>query len=216
VLEPSLMKKIGDDLDLWESPTQWMYLDSRGYVTVGCGSMLPTAASATAIDFYHEQTFKPASANEIESAWNTLNGSSSAQRDAAPQKKFAALHYRTASDLRITVATAKLLRDRHVQNDYRGLKLIYPHFDEFPENAKLALFDMAYNLGVGHHAAHHHKSTGLTHFVHMNAAVNKHHWLTAALHCSRHGIPPERNNMTAALFRSCHSAAKKGAVASPH
>lgn len=105
--------------------------------------------------------------------------------------------------LRITIKTSSTLRDAHVQADYKQLKLIYPNFDTFPENTKLALFDMIYNLGPGKWKTLSERATGLRQFVLMNNAINKEDWKTAALHCSRKGIPIERNNMTAALFLSC-------------
>ena len=46
MISQSLMTKIRDDLDRWETPVLWMYLDSEGYGTVGCGTMLPDGDSA--------------------------------------------------------------------------------------------------------------------------------------------------------------------------
>lgn len=203
MINPLLMTKIRNDLDRWETPVLWMYLDSVGLVTVGCGTMLPDTTSAKKIKFFHDKTLLPATAAEIEAAWNKLHLGANAQKAAPPKKKFAALHYKKETDLRITIHTSSTLRDSHVEADYRQLKQIYPKFDEFPENAKLALFDMVYNLGPGKSKARHHRSTGLRHYILMNAAINKEDWESAALHCSRHGIPIERNRMTAALFRSC-------------
>ncbi len=203
MIGPSLMTKIRNDLDRWETTILWMYLDSEGYVTVGCGTMLPDTASAKTIKFFHEKTLLPATVTEIEAAWKKLHLGANTQKAAAPKKKFSALHYKNETDLRITIRTSSTLRDSHVEADYRQLKQIYPNFDLFPENAKLALFDMVYNLGPGKGKTRHHRSTGLRHYNLLNAAINKEDWESAATHCARRGIPIERNRMTAALFRSC-------------
>lgn len=40
MLSQTLMTKIRNDLDRWETPILWMYLDSEGCVTVGSGTMI--------------------------------------------------------------------------------------------------------------------------------------------------------------------------------
>ena len=81
--------------------------------------------------------------------------------------------------------------------------MIYSQFDTFPDLAKLALFGMIFNLGVGHGKTRHHRGTGLRAYVNMNSAIARGDWATAAQHCHRHGIPIERNMATAELFKNC-------------
>lgn len=213
MITPSLMTKIRNDLDRWETPVLWMYLDSEGLVTVGCGTMLSDAASAKAIKFFHDKTLLPASAIEIEAAWKHLRLGAQTQKAAAPGKKYSALHYKSETDLRITLRVSSQLRDRHVEADYQQLRQIYPSFESFPENAKLALFDMIYNLGPGRGKTLQHRSTGLRHYSLMNSAIVKGRWSVAAVHSRRYGIPIERNRMTAKLFQSCEVAHAKSASA---
>src|SRR5205807_1406002 len=71
------------------------------------------------------------------------------------------------------------------------LKAVLPNWETYPEPAQAALFDMAYNLGIG----------GLKKFPHMLAAVDAADWDTAAKECHRNGIGDARNAETAALFR---------------
>jgi GH24 family phage-related lysozyme (muramidase) len=202
MLSEHLMNRIRNHLAS-EGSTDWMYLDSEGYVTVGCGTMLSSAESAQKLPFVHKGTKKPATAAEIQAAWDLLAAGAEDQRDTAREDKFAAKHYESATDLRIDARTVSSLRDAYVRADYEALKKIYPNFEKFPENAKLALFDMIYNLGAGHKKTHHHRATGMMQYKFMNAAINQGHWLTASSHCLRHGIPNDRNMQTQALFRSC-------------
>jgi GH24 family phage-related lysozyme (muramidase) len=193
----TLRQRIRSDLNRWEGMFAWMYLDSEGLVTVGFGTMLRDAHAATAVSFEHAKGGAPATAAEIIAAYNVVHAGSAAQKAAVPAKKYSAEHYEKMTDLRIALATASSLRDSHIDADYSQLQLIYPQFDSFPNEAKVALFDMIYNLGAGHGKTRHHRATGLRGYVTMNAAINRRDWGTAAKHCLRHGIPAMRNRATA-------------------
>lgn len=203
MINPELMKRIQRDIDHWEQPVLWMYLDSEGNVTVGSGIMLPDAASAKAVKFHNKKTFLAATLAEIESAWKKVHSGYKAQKAAKPKNKFASGHYKDVTDLRILQGTSDKLRDEFIKKDYLTLKHLYKNFDSFPENAKLALFDMIYNLGLGRKKTPAHRAKGLLQYVLMNAAINKQDWETAAKQCWRHGIPIKRNKFTADLFKSC-------------
>jgi len=203
MISSTLRERIRNDLNRWEGMFAWMYLDSEGLVTVGFGTMLLNAHAATAVSFQHAKSGALATAAEITAAYNVLHAGSAAQKAAAPAKKYSAKHYEKVTDLMITLATASSLRDSHIDADYSQLQLIYPQFDSFPDDAKVALFDMIYNLGAGHGKMRHHRATGLRAYVTMNAAINRGDWGTAAKYCLRHGIPATRNDATAQLFNNC-------------
>jgi hypothetical protein len=203
MLTPLLLRAVRDDLDMWEEPVEWMYLDSEGLVTVGCGVQLATAGEAAKIPFYRKDTLKAATEAEIKAEWEELHKGAKAQKSAAGKKKFSAAHYKSSTLLRITEETSDALRDRHIEADYRNLKFIYRDFDAFPLKAKVALFDMIYNLGVGRRATSKHRASGLRRFAQLNAAIERRDWESAARLCRRHGIPEDRNRDTAALFRAC-------------
>ncbi|ASG20533.1 hypothetical protein [Nitrospirillum viridazoti] len=183
-----------------------MYLDSEGLVTVGCGTMLPTAQAASAIPFYHDSSRQAATSSEVEATWRALAAGRDAQKTAAPKSKHIAKYYKDQSDLRITRPTLNNLLDAHLDADEIHLKLIYPKFEEFPDDAKVALFDMIYNLGLGHGKARHHRATGLMGYPTMNRAINSGDWAAAAKDCTRHGIQAQRNLETAKLFKNCATA----------
>lgn len=203
MLTPAFLKMVQENHNRWETVINWMYLDSEGYITVGCGTLLATAASAIPVSFYHEKKFAPATAMEIEAAWKKLNQGASKQKQAPGKQKRSAKTYEKETDLRVTNKTAFALRDTHIKNDYQQLKQIYPNFDTFPEKARLALFDMIYNLGGGRYKTAQQRASGLRQYINMNNAINKEDWKAAALACFRNGISIERNSETATLFRSC-------------
>jgi GH24 family phage-related lysozyme (muramidase) len=199
-----LVAKIRNDLDTWEGPMMpWMYLDSVGVVTVGWGTALEDEDTAASLPFVHSKTQVAATADEIKNTWRALRTGSKAQRAAAPTKKHLARSYEHMSDFRLTPDTASDLRDKHVLGDYQSLPAIYPEFDQFPEDAQVALFDMIYNLGPGRSANRHHRASGLRRYVYMNTAINKRDWAGAAGGCRRPDIPDDRNTMTAVLFLKC-------------
>ena len=188
-----IMPRVRSDLDAWELTYLYMYLDSVGVATVGCGTALATSDFAATISFHHDLTKKDATKDEIVTAWNELHKGSADQKVAQPKDKYRARHYAPASDLRITITISNRLRDDHVAKDYIDLLKLYPKFDSFPDDAKVALFDMIYNLGAG----------GLKSFGHMNQAVNKMDWAHVASSCHRAGIAPARNDNTSNLFKNC-------------
>jgi GH24 family phage-related lysozyme (muramidase) len=212
MIEFALMARIREDLNRFENLVSWMYLDSQGLVTVGCGTMLPDAAAAKRLSFRHDTSGKIATPAEIEAAWNSLHSGAAAQKAAAPNKKFTWRHYEDKTDLRITDSTAQALLDDHIKADYAELKKIYLKFDSFPDDAKVALFDMIYNVGPGRNKTRQHRASGLRAFNSMNAAINAGKWSLAADRCIRHGIPLQRNSNTADLFRKCAPSQPKPAV----
>lgn len=198
-MDADLLTAVRADLDEWEGYFAWMYLDSNGLVTVGYGTMLPDARSAAQIAFYHKAG-PPATGAEITAAWDLVHSGAAKQKSALPRHKFSANHYSDTDDLIITQATASLLRDDHIGRDYIELLAIYPGFDSFPQAAKVALFDMIYNLGPGHPKTRKHRANGLRAFSSLNTAINAGKWADAAKLCHRSGISDERNKATAARF----------------
>lgn len=203
MISPQLMKRIQTDIDHWEQPVLWMYLDSEGNVTVGSGIMLPDVVSAKSIKFHNKRTFLPATTAEIEAAWKKVHSGYKVQKAAKPNNKYAFGHYKNVTDLRVLQGTSDKLRDDVIKKDYLTLKHLYKNFDNFPDNAKLALFDMIYKLGLGRKKTSHHRAKGLLQYVLLNAAANKQDWDAAAKQCWRHGIPIKRNKFITELFKSC-------------
>lgn len=202
MLDSDLLKAVRADLDQWEGYFAWMYLDSNGLVTVGYGTMLPDARAAAKVPFYHK-TGPVATAAEITAAFDLVHSGAAKQKLAAAKHKFSAQHYADTDDLVITQATASLLRDDHISQDYTALQAIYPGFDKYPLAARVALFDMIYNLGPGRQKTRHHRANGLRAYGRMNSAIAAGKWDDAAKYSHRTGIQDDRNAAIAALFKSC-------------
>lgn len=61
----SLKMKLKAKLEQYEGRVEHMYLDTRGYITVGVGSMLSDVTAATKLPFVHNSTNEPATYEQI-------------------------------------------------------------------------------------------------------------------------------------------------------
>ena len=174
-LDESLAK-----LEWFEGAIPWMYLDTRGYVTVGVGLMLPNAAAAQKLPFIVGQ--RTATADEIATEYTRV--------EALPMGR-PALFYRQENGLMLEkVEIDSLLRT--VLAGFEGeLRAGLTGYDQFPDSVKLALLDMAYNLGP----------VGLLHgYPTLIAAVEAGNWSKAGNNCFRHGPGAARNLWTQKQF----------------
>lgn len=166
----------------FEGCVPWMYRDTVGRVTVGVGLMLPDAASAQALAFTFDG--RPATPQEIVADFRRVQQLASAREPAFYKSP-------TSPQLPQDVIDAKLLA---VLTEFESqVRAKLPCYDSLPDGVKLALLDMAYNLGPA----------GLFRdYPHMLKAVAAGDWATAAAQCARHGPAPERNTWTRAMFLS--------------
>ena len=94
-------------------------------------------------------------------------------------------------------AIDKLL-DKRVDEFEAGLRGDFSDYDSYPDEAKLGLMDMVFNLG----------NTGLIHkFPTFTRAARTKDWRTCAQEYRRNGISAARNNMTKKLFEDAATAA---------
>jgi GH24 family phage-related lysozyme (muramidase) len=128
-------------LKTFEGCVPWMYRDSVGKVTVGVGLMLPDAAAACALPFeagVGTAATSPATAQQIEAEF--------ARVAALPLGKLPSF-YRAAGSLELpeTVMDAKL--SAVLAGFEATLRARVAGYDALPDGVKMALLDMAYNLG---------------------------------------------------------------------
>ena len=175
-LDESLVK-----LEWFEGSIPWMYLDTRGHVTVGVGLMVPGAAAAEKLPFVIAG--RAATSAEIATEF--------ARVEAMPMGR-PALFYRQKDGLLLAKSDIDSLL-RNVLEGFEGeLRSRLSGYDEFPDSVKIALLDMAYNLGP----------VGLIHgFPTLIAAVEAGNWAKASANCFRHGPGAARNQWTQAMFQ---------------
>jgi GH24 family phage-related lysozyme (muramidase) len=176
-----------------------MYLDTGGNVTVGVGEMLPNVAAAQKLGFVRrlDATAKPpvvagaATGDEIKADYENVN-KQIAGKIASYYKQF------TKLDLPSSVIDS-LLKTR-VEQFTTELIASFPDFNSYPNAARAALFDMAYNLGT---------SKLTSQFPTFCKAVKDKNWAKAATECERGGIPADRNDWAKSQFEAAAAASPK-------
>jgi GH24 family phage-related lysozyme (muramidase) len=164
----------------FEGSIGWMYRDTVGKVTVADGLMLPDVSSAIALPFQFAGAI--AEPGDIRADYLRV-------AQMAPGHVAGFYHCATSPtlsrDAMENLAIAKL-----TEFD-AGLRKMLPSFDGYPECAKAALLDIAYNCGIA----------GFARFPHMIAAVEAGHWTLAAQESHRPQVNADRNAWTAAQLQ---------------
>jgi len=85
----------------------------------------------------------------------------------------------------------KRLTNKHIKKFYNELKRLFPDFDGYPTEARLALLDMIFNLGM----------TALKRdWPKLNKAVKSKDWTEAATQSNRPQVGDLRNSYVRELF----------------
>ncbi|HEY6945085.1 MAG TPA: hypothetical protein VI431_08080 [Candidatus Acidoferrum sp.] len=168
-------------LEIFEGTVPWMYLDTRGFVTVGVGELLANSAKAQTLTFV-DPSGQPSTPDAILDEFNRVSS-------LAPAKVSA--FYRTPTSPVLPHTAIDTLLMNHLNFFDGQLAGRFPSYTGFPDPAKLGLLDMIYNLGV----------TGLFKgFPHFMGVVDKQDWLGAAANCHRVGPRQARNDWTRQQF----------------
>jgi GH24 family phage-related lysozyme (muramidase) len=167
----------------FEGEYDFMYLDSRGNVTIGVGILLASASAAKSagISFKNRKTGKAATPAEIEKDFNSVKAAPKGM-DESKYEKFTELVATGGLDARLK---------KELNQAKSDAKSYYPDFDKLPDGAQWALVDMAFNLG----------GAGLKKYVKLKAALDKavkskakEDWEVAAKESGRNGIQSSRNS----------------------
>lgn len=171
-------------LEKYEGKISHMYLDSKGYVTVGIGHLLSSLVDAQKLKF-NTANNELASKDEIKIDYEAVN-SRAANRLASSYKKYTTL---TLPDSEIDKITNK-----HIKSFEKELQKIYSDFDIFPSDVRLALFDLIFNLGM----------TKLKNkWPIFNSAIKAKDWQKAADNSHRkHPISSSRNDYVKDLLEN--------------
>ena len=174
-LDQSLAK-----IEWFEGSIPWMYLDTRGKVTVGVGLLLPDAGAAQKLPFVIGT--HPATQSEIAAEF--------ARVDAMPMGR-PALFYRQAGSPELPRPEIDSLLRTVLAGFEAELRRAMTGYDALPDSVKLALLDMAYNLGP----------QGLLEgYPRLIRAVETGNWVQAAANSFRHGPGAARNQWTQQMF----------------
>jgi hypothetical protein len=116
-----------DDLEAHEGCCQWLYCDSRGFVTVGIGNLVASADAAKAYPFVHRDTNAWATDDEKAAGWQTIKDAFDATKSAA--------FYAGKCDLRLALDYVKSLVSTRLANEFiPGLVRLCPQFSTFPSS----------------------------------------------------------------------------------
>ncbi|HED33785.1 MAG TPA: hypothetical protein ENJ08_06155 [Gammaproteobacteria bacterium] len=181
-------------LEEYEGNIPHMYLDSKGYVTVGIGHLLSNVANAQKLPFKNASK-KAASKEEIKTDYDTVK--------KQPANRLAS-SYKKHTKLSLPSTEIDKLTDKHIDSFEKELKKVYTGFGSFPAEVRLALFDLIFNLGM----------TDLKNkWPNFNAAIKAKDWQKAADDSNRKSpISAARNKYVKDLLEK---AAKNKKTAKP-
>jgi GH24 family phage-related lysozyme (muramidase) len=183
MLTKELITTLRKNIEKYEGKVNHLYLDSRGFVTVGIGHLLSTVADAEKIPF-QKKDGTAATTTEISEEYAKVK---------SQEDNRVASYYQQFTQLILSDAEMDALTDKHIDSFYKELKTIYDGFDDFPAEIKLALFDLIFNLGM----------TALRKkWPKLNACIAARDWVAAAENCRRRGIADERNDYVKSLLES--------------
>lgn len=166
-------------LTKFEGCVPHMYRCTGGEVTIGIGHAIPDDAAACKLSW--QISSAPAAPERVAADYAAV---------AAADKGKVASSYAALTACRMTNDDIGRLVDADIQAFEAKLVSALPNWNGYPAPVQEALFDMAYNLGLG----------GLLKFSRLLQAVNAGDWSTAAAQCHRRGIGDARNQETAQLF----------------
>ena len=175
----SLVTTLLQRLERQEGRVTHMYLDTRGYVTVGVGHMIPDENQAATLAFIHRGTGQVAAADDIRKEYNAL-------KKRPYGRRYSASTFQPYTLLELSDSTIDQLTRKHIQSFTGELQTIYGNaaFSAMPDKVKLALYDMIFNLGMPN------LKNGYPNF---NRHIRNGDWAAAARESRRGGISDERN-----------------------
>lgn len=166
----------------FEGVIPWLYVDTVGHVTVGCGNVV-NAESVRALPFVVKGTTERASGAQIADDYDRVSKAPKGQR---------ARFYETLTTCRLPPVECERLFSRRIVEFTGQLRKLYPEYDAFPQSAQLALLDMIFQCGAG---------SLKRNWPNFSAAVHRKAWRKCAVLCHRKASSDVRNNTIADLFR---------------
>jgi GH24 family phage-related lysozyme (muramidase) len=176
-------------LEIFEGIVPWMYLDTKGFVTVAVGELLANPASALALAFVDANN-QPSTPDAVQSEYSRVS--------TLPPGRYPAAFYRTLASPTLPHPAIDALLLNQLTHFDTQLSQRFRDYLTFPDPAKLGLLDMVYNLGV----------TGLFRgFPTFMNYVQDQNWAAAATQCHRNGPSLQRNDWTRQQFLAAAASA---------
>ncbi len=174
----------------FEDKKNFMYVDTAGHVHVGIGHKIDNENAAANIAFV-TSAGAPASKSDITSAYRKLitEFNKIKFKVTLPKKKLhnmAAAYFEKLTTLRLPSQAIKDLYEDDVGASLHQLKYHpkYPDFETFPKEAKIAILDIAFSMGVAGFADT---------FTNFRIALDNRDWKKAAKQSSRDSVHADRN-----------------------
>lgn len=159
-----------------------MYLDTNSHVTVGVGNMVRDEDAASRLYMVDRANNERGTAEELVDDYRAVRALKPGMR---------ASYYSQACNLVMTPTEIRRLFHARCAEFEMQLRSVYSNYDACPPSARLALLDMAFNLGAG---ALNRK------WPKLKEAVLTFNWTDAARHAHRPQSSTARNIATAELF----------------
>ena len=176
------------NLEIFEGIVPWMYLDTKGFVTVAVGELLANPANALALAFVDANN-QASTPDAIQAEYSRVS--------ALPPGRYPAAFYRSLASPTLPHPAIDALLLHHLTYFDTQLSQHFASYLAFPDPAKLGLLDMVYNLGV----------TGLFRgFPTFMNYVQNQNWAGAATQCHRNGPSLQRNDWTRQQFLAAAAA----------
>ncbi|GAA0697496.1 hypothetical protein GCM10009104_27250 [Marinobacterium maritimum] len=176
---PSLHRRLMRQLEQQEGRINHMYRDTRGFITVGVGHLLPYPHTAARLSFVHRDSGQAASDADIRTEFRHL-------LTRAYGQHLSANSFRPHTRLILPETRIDDLTRQHIKTFTKELGSLYGQAElaAMPEPVQLALYDMIFNLG----------RPKLEHgFPRFNQHIRNGNWAAAARESHRKGISEARN-----------------------
>lgn len=176
--------KLRAKLQEYEGRIEHMYLDTKGFVTIGVGHLITDVAEAKKLNFVTIKDSKKATGEQVEDDFDSVK---------KQVKGLVASSYKKHIKLKLSASDIDSLTNKHIEVFEGELKSIYggAAFNDYPSEVRLALFDMIFNLGM----------TKLKNqYVKFNNHIKEKKWQAAANESKRIGISDLRNDYVKGLL----------------
>lgn len=187
LLDPEHEADFKSHLDIFEGRIPYLYSDSGGLPTVGCGCAVPSASISESLNWDGGMASIALAASEWQAVKNSTPG-------------LAAQSYAHLTMLRLSDIEIDRLRDKRIDSTESDLIMAVTGVSRLPQPAIQCLIDMCFNIGA---SKLHRDFFGPT--SKFGPALYAGDWATAAAESARRGIQPARNDYARGLLLFCAS-----------